>query len=278
MAASYRRESFFMKKFFISLLIGLATISNAFTANAAEAPVFDTAKLSSGIVAVSYSTPSTARLKVMVEKSGQKITYNLRGDGAAESYPLQMGDGEYKVSVLENIEDNKYKYISTRNITLDLSDDKQVYLESVQNINWNGNMAAIKKAVELTKGLNTDSSKIDAIYRYIVGNIKYDYDKLTALPSDYNPVIDNTISGGKGICYDYAALFAAMLRSQGIPAKLVKGYTPNAVGYHAWNEIYDSKTGKWITADTTYDAQLKALNRKYKMTKDQADYSKVYEY
>jgi len=29
-----------------------------------------------------------------------------------------------------------------------------------------------------------------------------------------------------------------MLRSVGVPAKMVKGYTTNFKEYHAWNEVY----------------------------------------
>ena len=270
-----------MKKLLVSLVIGVAIFFNLSVVNAAgvnTATLFDTAKLDSGIVTVSYNANTSSKIKVMVEKSGSKITYNLKSDGTSENFPLQMGDGIYKVSVLENVEGDKYKYVSTENVSLDLTDDKQVYLASVQNINWNSNMAAIKMAAELTKGLKTDSAKINAIYQYLVNNVTYDYDKLTALSYDYLPNIDNTIASGSGLCYDYASTFAAMLRSLGIPAKLVKGYSTKVDGYHAWNEIYDSMTGKWVIVDSTYDAQMKSAKVKYSMEKSTAHYTKVYEY
>ena len=270
-----------MKKFLVSLIIASAFLLNISVVNAAglnSTALFNTAKLDSGILAVSYNTGTESKLKVMIEKSGKKVTYNLKSDGTAENFPLQMGDGEYKVSILENIEGNKYKYISTENVNLDLADDNQVYLASVQNINWNSNMAAINKAVELTKGLKTDSQKINTIYNYLVNNVTYDYDKLATLSNDYLPNIDKTVASGKGICYDYASTFAAMLRSQDIPVKLVKGYSPNVTGYHAWNEIYNSETGKWMIVDATYDAQMKEAKVKYSMEKSTSQYTKVYDY
>ncbi len=270
-----------MKKLLVSFIISAAillNISATYATDLKPASPFNMEKLDSGIVTVSYQADKNSKLKVMIEKSGKKITYNLRGDGMVESFPLQLGDGEYKVSVLQNIEGNKYRYISTENIKLDLEDDKKVYLASVQNINWNSKMTAIKKAAELTKGLKTDSQKINVIYQYLVNNISYDYDKLATLNSDYLPNIDRTLASGRGICYDYASTFAAMLRSQGIPAKLVKGYSPDVDGYHAWNEIYNSETGKWMTVDSTYDAQMKAAKVKYTMVKNSSKFTKVYEY
>ena len=38
------------------------------------------------------------------------------------------------------------------------------------------------------------------------------------------PSVDETLKTKKGICFDYAALMTAMLRSQGIPTKLEIGY------------------------------------------------------
>lgn len=267
---------FLLKKIFSALLLVIALASNILAINAAEMPAVDIAKLDSGVVAVSGS--SAARLKVTVEKNGERIAYDLRNDGVTEYYPLQMGEGSYKVSVLENVGGTKYKYVETRTIALDLDDANDVYLASVQNINWNWDMKAIKKAGELTKGLNTEWEKVNAIYEYLISNIKYDYDKLKTLKSGYLPDIDDTLEKGKGICYDYSSIFAAMLRSQGIPAKLVKGYTPTVDGYHAWNEIYMSDSGKWITADLTYDAKMKSEKKEYSLKKMANQYTKVFEY
>jgi len=267
-----------MRKLLVSICIGLAVMLNATFAAAATAPVFDTTGLNKGVVAIAYNSDSNKRLKVMIEKSGKSMTYDLKNDGQTESFPLQMGDGQYKVSVLENTSGNNYRYISTKEVALDITDDKKVYLASVQNIRWNSDMETIKMVSKLTKGLSTDSEKIKAIYNYVTNNISYDYDKLTKLSSTYVPDIDNITSSGKGICYDYSSVFAAMLRSQGIPAKLVKGNSTNVEGYHAWNEVYNADTGKWVIIDTTYDSQMKAAKAKYSMEKSKAQYTMNYEY
>jgi len=266
-----------VKKLLIAILIGIILSFNIMPINATVNPVVDTEKVEMGVVAVSYT--SDVKLKVTVEKSGKRVTYDLRNDGKTEYYPLQLGEGSYQVSVLENIGGTKYKRVQSKTVNLKLDDANKVYLASVQNINWNREMKAIKKANELTKGLKTDKEKINAIYQYLISNISYDYDKLKTLDSNYLPNIDKTLEEKKGICYDYSSTFAAMLRSQGIPAKLVKGYS-KATGetYHAWNEVYLSETGKWIIVDTTYDAQMKLAKKKYTMQKNSKDFTKVYEY
>ena len=59
-----------------------------------------------------------------------------------------------------------------------------------------------------------------------------------------------TIKEKKGICFDYAALMAAMLRSQRIPTKLEFGYAGDA--YHAWVTTYIEDEG-WINGIIKFD-------------------------
>jgi transglutaminase-like putative cysteine protease len=228
-----------------------------------------------GTVSISYLVNSDKIYRVLVTKEDKKVSYYLRTDGVSVNFPLSYGNGEYEVSVLVNVSGNNYKKIKTENVNVSLEDEKAVYLNSVQNINWNDNLDAVKKAKELTKGLDTDEEKIKAVYGYIVNNFEYDYGKLSKLKNDYLPDIDSTFNTQNGICYDFSSTFAAMLRSIDIPTKLVKGYADDVDGYHAWNEVYNSTTGKWMTIDTTYDAQMRAYGRKFTMEKDTGKYDTV---
>ena len=69
-----------------------------------------------------------------------------------------------------------------------------------------------------------------------------------------------------------------MLRSQDIPAKLIKGYTDLVKGYHAWNEVYLAEEDRWLVIDSTYDSGLKKKNRKFTMEKDSKKYHGTKEY
>ena len=133
--------------------------------------------------------------------------------------------------------------------------------------------------MELTKDTKDLEKKASILWNYMIKNHKYDFEKLDKLSPGYIPVVDQTYIDKKGICYDFSALYAAMLRSQGTPAKLVKGYAPkNAVGYHAWNEVYDVSQKKWVVIDSTYDLQIFDRNPKVGMIKNSIDFNKVYEY
>ena len=256
----------------ISVIMIIASSTCAFAAD-----YFNTSDISSGIIHITYN--GGGKTKVMIQKGNAKYTYDINSSGKTENYPLQLGNGTYKVSLLANTSGTSYKLISSKNIDLKLKDANSVFLTSIQNINWNVDSKAVAKAVELTKDSKTLEEKAKVLWSYMVKNNSYDYAKLAKLSTGYVPVIDQTLADKKGICYDFSALYAAMLRSQGTPAKLIKGYAPkNASGYHAWNEVYDVSQSKWVVIDTTYDLQVIIRNPKVSMIKNSQDFSKVYEY
>lgn len=268
-----------MKKFyymFLTLFV-LVTSVQVSTANASsvESSWLNTSQLSQGVVQVSYDVPKDKRIKLMITKDNKSYSYNLYASKFTETFPLQQGNGAYKVSVLENTSGNKYKVLSSETVDLSMSNTNAVYLSSVQNVKWNSTDKAVLKAKQLTQGLTTDEAKVQAIYNYIVANVKYDYTLAANVTQDYIPNNDNTLASKKGICYDYASLFATMLRSEGIPTKLVMGNTSYVSVYHAWNEVL--LNGKWVTIDTTVDAGL-GKNKETGFTKASSKYTaaKIY--
>lgn len=64
--------------------------------------------------------------------------------------------------------------------------------------------------------------------------------------------MDETLSTKKGICFDYASLMVAMLRSQNIPTKLEVGYSGQV--YHAWISVYLTELG-WIDGIIKFDGK-----------------------
>ena len=71
---------------------------------------------------------------------------------------------------------------------------------------------------------------MEIIYNYVVNNFTYDKQQAATVKSGYLPVLDNVLAAKKGICFDYAGLMTGMLRSLGVPCKLVVGYAGTA--YH----------------------------------------------
>ena len=225
----------------------------------------DKSQLNHGIINVSYQSPQNKTTKVMIAKGTAKHTYDLNLNG---QYPLQLGDGEYKVSVLENASGNKYKVVESKTVNLQQSNSNSVYLQSIQMINWDNDMQAIKTAKKLTKNAHTDKEKATIIYNYITSKIKYDHHKAATVAAGYIPSVDGTLNSSLGICYDYSVLYAAMMRSVGVPTKLVMGYNKDIKDYHAWNEVYLQESDQWVTIDTTYDAPSVQVGTAVSMVKN----------
>ena len=258
-------------RIFIMLLIVLllsSTIVNG------QSTYIDKSKINKGVIQVNYKDRNKIGA-VRITKGNINYDYFLTGNNY---FPLQSGNGEYTISVLENIDGKRFKQISKETVNVKLENVNEVYLQSIQMINWNNKMNATKKAKELTKSAKNDREKIISIYEYIVNSISYDKLKASKIKSNYIPNVDETIRLQKGICYDYSSLFAAMLRSVDIHTKLVMGYKNDIREYHAWNQVYLEEENIWITIDTTYDAGLKNSKIVNNMIKSEKDYKieKVY--
>jgi len=274
MAAALPKGEFFMKKIISMSVILMLIVAMTTTAFAATQSV--SADLEQGVVNVQMTEQSTSKILVLVEKDGVRYTYPIV-DQDVNQFPLQMGNGDYSVRLMQNTEGNKYRELNKTTVHLNIKDSNQVFLNSIQDIEWQNDQQAIIKAKSLTQGLNTDEQKVKAIYAYITKNFKYDYSKAKTVTSGYFPNVEKIYTSKTGICYDYSAVFAAMLRSVGVPTKLVKGYsTPTKGVYHAWNEVFIGD--KWKVIDTTTDSAYVQAGKTIAMYKLVADYKaeKIY--
>ena len=211
----------------------------------------DTSKASSGTIRVRQNG-STTKVKVLVYFNGSSkyYQYTIPTNNTWTSIPLQSGSGTYKVRFMKQVSGTSYTQMYSVTFQVGMQNANSAYLNPSQYVVYNSGSACVTKAKSLVAGAGSDAQKVSRIYSYIVNNISYDYDKMNNLPSGYLPNPDSTLSSRKGICFDYAALMAAMLRSQGVPCKLVIGNADGA--YHAWNMVYVN--GSWQLYDATYGA------------------------
>ena len=121
-----------------------------------------------------------------------------------------------------------------------------------QYVNFTPDSEACKLALSLLAEDATEQESIDTIFQYVTQHVTYDEDKAATVETGYLPDIDETLSTGKGICFDYAALMTAMLRSRDIPCKLQIGYAGDIK--HAWIDVYIRGKG-WVEQAITYDGE-----------------------
>ncbi len=223
---------------------GAATLKN----NGCE---IDTSKAAAGTIRVRQNgNPTKVKVLVYFNGSSKYYQYTIPTNNTWTSIPLQSGSGTYKVRFMKQVSGNSYSQMYSVTFQVGMQNANSAYLNPSQYVVYNSGSASVAKAKSLVSGAGSDAQKVSKIYSYIVNNISYDYDKMKNLPSGYLPNPDSTLASRKGICFDYAALMAAMLRSQGVPCKLVIG---NADGqYHAWNMVYVN--GGWKLYDPTFGA------------------------
>ena len=118
--------------------------------------------------------------------------------------------------------------------------DPSVYIES-------DHPAIVAKSAELTKGAKTRWDAVQRIGKWVYKEIAY---TIADTPS-----ARLALEKREGDCGPHSTLMVAMLRTQGIPARLVGGlvYTPTfggSFGQHAWVEVHMGVAG-WVAIDPT---------------------------
>jgi transglutaminase-like putative cysteine protease len=257
------------------MLILMVLVMLVSTVTTAFADTLDNVEVNSADATVAIRTDSAdySNFKAIVEKDDVEYIYNLVSE--IDVLPLQMGSGEYTISLLGSNDGRRYRLLSEQTVEVEL-EENAVFLSASQTVNWNEESEVAILARELTKDAETDREKLEAIHTYIVNNVKYDYDKATKLPKGYIPNPEDTLSEGLGICYDFAALQGSMLRAVGVPTKLVKGYSSFTPVYHAWNEVLID--GEWVVVDASTDSIYVDYNVAYSLEKDVEDYQNTKEY
>ena len=213
----------------------------------------DTSKVNEGVVMASAT--SASRLKFLVTCGDMSYNYDLPGDGTSITCPVNMGDGSYTFAVMRNTGGSNYVETASTTTDVQLVDEFAPFSQPNVFCNYDENSACVAKARELVSGAQNQGDAVRSICNYVVSNVTYDTDKAGKLSgtSGYIPNPDETLSSGKGICFDYASLGAAMLRSIGVPTKIVTGYVSPEDLYHAWILVYID--GSWSSAKFSVDPQ-----------------------
>lgn len=215
---------------------------------------------------IGIASISEGKLKAQVQNGEFSYNYDLPNDGTPIIVPVNMGDGAYTVRVMQNTDGNRYLelYASTADVVL--ASEEEPYVRPNVFCNYTQQSACVALATELCANAQTQGEAFDAIYDFISSNISYDGEKASRLEdvTGYVPDPDATLASRSGICFDYASLTAAMLRSQGIPCKILTGYVSPDNIYHAWDMIYldgswtslhiSAPADNWARADMTFAA------------------------
>ena len=99
----------------------------------------------------------------------------------------------------------------------------------------------------------SDAQKAEAIYRYIINHVEYDYEALSAEERQISHTAYGALMNGKAVCQGYSLLYLRMAYEAGLEAKYISGTSDYGTGGggHAWNIV---KIGKrYYNVDVCWD-------------------------
>lgn len=211
--------------------------------------IIDYSNTKDGYVMVQYTSPCEQRLKVQVKGPSTTYTYNLTPQ-KWDAFPLSDDNGDYQVVVYKNVTGTKYAAVLSVSFTVSMEDEFAPYIRSNQYVNFAAAPATVATAASLAGGISDPLQKVAAIYNFVVYGMSYDTELAATVTSTYLPDLDTVLAKMSGICFDYAALMTGMLRSQGVPTKLIIGYAGDV--YHAWINVWSASTG-WVEGAVYFD-------------------------
>ena len=193
--------------------------------------VIDASSLSEGYFLAFTMNPTSHRLKLRVVKDGTTLDYNLNGNGDYEVFPLQLGSGNYDISLYENVTGKKYSSAGKITVSVNLVSESEPFLYPNQYVDYEQVTNAVIESGLLCTG-QSPAQVYDSVCNYMANNFAYDYVRAKSVGAEVLPDIEDSFTRQMGICQDLSAITVCMLRVQGIPARLMIGYADKQ--YHAW--------------------------------------------
>lgn len=246
----------------------------------------DYSNSSEGYIVLLY-TGTSEKIKFQITGQNQTTyTYNLTPN-METVIPLSSDDGLYNITLYENISGDQFSTAFSDDIDITITNKFGPFLYPNQYVNFSSDTKAVSIAADIVKDATCELEAVSFVYDYVINNVTYDHEEAETVASNYLPDVDEVLSTGKGICFDYAALMAAMLRSQGIPTRLEIGYAKDA--YHAWISIYTKDQGwiggviqfngtNWTLMDPTLASNSKDVSKIKSFIGDGSSYTTKYIY
>ena len=189
--------------------------------------------------------------------------------GSSVSVSLSFKACEHYLTEEEKIADEEWTSLLSVQFDAEIADPDGVWLLSPPNVDFGHAPETRAKALDLTRDCGTDAEKITAVFYWVAQTIQYDHEmagrlmaeeeqSLGSVSCQFDEVngrhrlppssdefgyidqsslsLDTILTRESGVCAHYAAIMAGMLRSVGVPCKVVTGSARTSDGNlgHAW--------------------------------------------
>jgi len=221
-------------------------------------PVF--AVTGTGSETATYMPPSDFALATAITtdkpihnpRASRSLTVTVFG---VEDEALALTDKRQQVATVEG-QPNAYsvrvtaeKFDPARSLTLPIKEPSvQVYLRPAPYLETDD--PDIQRTARTLRGKEQNAFKVAArVRRWVHAQMKPDF--TIGVPRSCSDVYKRR----RGVCRDYATLFAGLARAAGIPTRVVGGivYVDGKFFYHAWAECW---VGEWVAFDPTQNTDF----------------------
>lgn len=205
---------------------------------------------------ISIDSPYQTTVEETFSHEVQNIQVNDNGNRMANFIIDSLAPGQSETLRIEyvlGVQPN------TQNLNSD-ANDIDTYLQSGAKIQ-SDHPEIMALAQKINANADNDSEKLQNIAAYVDSHMKYNENS----PAKNKGAL-SALQNGEGVCEDYAALYVALSRASGIPARQVNGYAdPKRTGEswnkekvvslrgyrHSWAEVYLKDLG-WVAVDPTF--------------------------
>ncbi|MBR6252897.1 MAG: S-layer homology domain-containing protein [Clostridia bacterium] len=124
--------------------------------------------------------------------------------------------------------------------------DNKIYTKPATRIE-SDNSEIVSKAKEVTYNVTSDYKKAMALYEFVNTYLSYDNSGSYANKGAYSALINK-----KGVCSEYATLYAALCRAVGIPCRVISGYIVERKLVKEEDRVFDDSVGKYVDVPAEY--------------------------
>lgn len=205
----------------------------------------DSSLAKAGSVKIKYIDTSLKNVTVYVVHDYEKCNGYVINDLSEDTIiSLTYGKGVYIVEVKTVNESGEEISLAEEKMVLDRDSQYLPFMIPTYVVRYNNDMEVIQKCKTMNEDCSNDFEKVANIYNFVLCSLYYEEDSNKDYSSwEYYPNIDEIYLAGKGVCVDYATMFAAICRSQHIPCKLITGNTGTGDSLHVWVEVYIKDQG-----------------------------------
>jgi len=248
-------------------------VASGVNVNGNERAEIDYSNVRDGYVMIRFLNREITSVRVtIVGPDGINYQYRLNTDGRWEVFPLTAGNGSYTIRVFQNVSGNQYSLANSLTVDVTLTNEFAPFLRPNQFVDFAPGSRVVTQANSIVRNSGSALESVSLIYNWVIENIEYDFAFAARVANGqvttHVPDLAQTMQTRMGICFDYASLMTAMLRSQGIPTRLVIGYVGDV--FHAWISIHTPETG-WINNIIWFDgAEWRIMDPTFAATGNQS--------